>query len=101
MSNIPQPNQKQSLTNRPKNIYELIGLVKGLRSKHMNNVSSKMQPMPAGEKLQRQQILINVLLSFINSPELSLEVFKSGFDDALSDSIKESIGKLPPPPAMI
>ena len=100
MGNLPP--QQPGKPGRPRNPYELVGLIKGLRPKQINNIDKKLHPMPAGEKLERQQILINILLSYINSPEVSLEVFKSGYDDVISNAIKESIGiPIPPPPPMI
>lgn len=83
---------------RPRNTYELIGLIKGLKPPEMNTLGQKP---PAPNMLVKQQVLINILLSYINSPEVSLEVYRCGFSDALSPAILEQIGQeLPPPPPL-
>lgn len=102
----PPPRPGQPGGGRPRNPYELRALIKGLRPKQMNNAfndpTQRMQPQTAHDKLIRQQILINILLSYINSPEVTLEVYNSGFDEALSDAAKQEIGKSsPPPPPLI
>lgn len=71
-------------SSRPRNIYEVCGLVKGLAGPDMSKLSLPL----------KQQILINVLLSYINAPDLNREVFKAGFDMALSNDIKKDIGQI-------
>ena len=76
------PAPKQPQPNRPRNTYELCGLIKNLSSNNMKNTAIHL----------KQQILINILLSYINSPEVNALVFQAGLD-SLSDSLKSTIGQ--------
>ena len=66
---------------RPRNPYELIGLIKGLSSPDMKKMNIVL----------RQQILINILLSYINNIEVNKECFAAGID-SLSNELKSSSG---------
>jgi hypothetical protein len=72
---------------RPRNPYELIGLVKGLQSPDMKKMALHL----------KQQILINILLSYINNIEVTRECFAAGFD-SLSNDLKAGISIPPSPP---
>lgn len=68
-------------TSRPQNPYELVGLIKGLNSPDMKKVALHL----------RQQILINILLAFINNGAVTKECFGAGFE-SLSVELKSGIG---------
>ena len=69
------------IPNRPRNPYELIGLIKGLSSPDMKKMNIVL----------KQQILINILLSYINNIEVNKECFAAGFD-SLSNELKNTSG---------
>jgi len=67
---------------RPRNPYELIGLIKTLGS-----------PKHKGKSLlHRQEACINMLLAYINNPQITGEVFAAGLM-YLSDDLLRSINK--------
>ena len=80
MSNLPP--KPQSKSDRPRNLYETIGLVRGLSSPQMAKASQHI----------KMQILLNILLAYINSPEVNMEVWRAGLE-FVSDNIKATIGK--------
>ena len=67
--------------NRPRNPYELISLIRGLKQPDMSKMNITL----------RQQILINILLSYLNNIEINKEIFACGFD-SLSNDIKSQSG---------
>jgi len=67
---------------RPRNPYELVGLIKGLNGSELKKTALHL----------RQQILINILLSYINSSEVTAEAFAAGFD-SLSNELRTTIGQ--------
>jgi len=75
------PTAPRSQSTRPKSAYDVVGLIKGLSSPEMKKVA-----MPL-----RMQILINILLSFINNGSITKEVFAAGFE-SLSNELKNGIG---------
>jgi len=84
MAGLPPRRQNPNPNARPRNTYELVGLVKGLSAPAMQKAAPHL----------KMQILLNILLSYINSPEVNSEVWKAGLD-FLSDNLKGTIGQGP------
>jgi len=78
------PTNRPSKPNSP---YAMIGLIRGLTSPDMKKMAIHL----------RQQILINILLSYIDNAEITAEVWKCGFD-SLSNELKATAGIPTTPP---
>ncbi len=84
MAGLPPPPRRGNQNSRPMNSYAVVGLIKGISTPQMAKANPHL----------KMQILLNILLSYINSPEINMAVFQAGFD-FLSDNLKGTIGQGP------